>query len=104
MIFFKTFLGHSTPNHILSSKIDETIKWLIEERFIRKLDIDEDYLTARENQQLDSSKDWDDSIPAWATAAQGIPGVEVSEQVDFQPSQEHQPAIRLNLGLAQRTT
>ena len=74
MIFSATFLGHSTPNHILSSKIDETIKWLIEERFIRKLGIDEDYLTARENQQLDSSKDWDDSIPAWATAAQGIPG------------------------------
>ena len=48
--FSATFLGHSTPNHILSSKIDETVKWLIEERFIRKLGIDDDYLNVRENQ------------------------------------------------------
>ncbi|MEC8312334.1 MAG: DEAD/DEAH box helicase [Candidatus Thermoplasmatota archaeon] len=98
--FSATFLGHSTPNHILSSKIDETVKWLIEERFIRKLGIDEDYLTARENQQLDSSKDWNDSIPAWATAAQGIPGVEVSEQVDFQPESRTSAYNKVEFGFS----
>ena len=44
-----TFLGYSTPKHILTEKIDDTLNWLLEERFIRKLGVDDDYLA---NEQI----------------------------------------------------
>ena len=78
--FAATFLGHSTPNQVLSDKIDETIRWLVEERFIRKLGIDDDYVINQSESDVDGVEKWDDSIPLWASAAQSIPGVEVAEQ------------------------
>ena len=78
--FAATFLGHSTPNQVLNDKIDETIRWLVEERFIRKLGIDDDYVINQSESDVDGVEKWDDSIPLWASAAQSIPGVEVAEQ------------------------
>ena len=74
-----TFLGHSTPKHILHEKIDQTLNWLIDERFIRKMGIDEDYTAKRADSKIDDSDDWDDNIPLWATTAQNVPGVEILE-------------------------
>ncbi|MEC7178319.1 MAG: helicase-related protein, partial [Candidatus Thermoplasmatota archaeon] len=77
--FESTFLGHSTPKHILTEKIDETLNWLIEERFIRQLGIDDDYLAKRADSKIDENDDWDDNVPIWASTAQNIPGVEILE-------------------------
>ena len=71
-----TFLGYSTPKPILNEKIDQTINWLIQERFIRKLGLDEEYINKRADSIIDDSDDWDDTIPLWASAAKNIPGVE----------------------------
>ena len=74
-----TFLGHSTPKHILTEKIDETLNWLLEERFIRQIGIDEDYIAKRADSKINEEEDWDDNIPIWASTAQNIPGVEILE-------------------------
>ncbi len=78
--FAATFLGHSIPKQILTDKIDDTLNWLIQERFIRKLGVDDDYLKLRPDYEDLPSHDWDDNIPLWASAAKNISGVEVSEQ------------------------
>ena len=52
-----TFLGHSTPKHILTEKIDQTLNWLIDERFIRKLGIDEVYTAKRADSRVDGADD-----------------------------------------------
>ena len=74
-----TFLGHSTPKHILTEKIDQTLDWLIDERFIRKLGIDDEYIAKRADDQINEDDDWDDNIPIWASTAQNIAGVEILE-------------------------
>ena len=72
-----TFLGYSTPKHILTEKIDDTLNWLLEERFIRKLGLDDDYLAKRADSKFDEYDDWDDNVPIWASTAKDIPGVEI---------------------------
>ena len=72
-----TFLGYSTPKHILTEKIDDTLNWLLEERFIRKLGVDDDYLAKRADSKFDEYDDWDDNVPIWASTAKDIPGVEI---------------------------
>ena len=84
--FEATFLGHSTPKHILKEKIDQTIDWLIEERFIRKLGVDEQYTIKRADSVVDKNDEWDDTIPLWASAAKSIAGVEVTEQSGSNPT------------------
>ena len=74
-----TFLGYSTPKHILTEKIDDTLNWLLEERFIRKLGVDDDYLAKRADSKFDEYDDWDDNVPIWASTAKDIPGVEISD-------------------------
>ena len=80
-----TFLGHSTPKHILTEKIDQTLDWLIDERFIRKLGIDEEYIAKRADDQINDDDDWDDNIPIWASTAQNIAGVEILENNKAEP-------------------
>ena len=74
-----TFLGHSTPKHILREKVDETLNWLLGERFIRQLGVDEGYIAKRTDSKINEEEDWDDNIPMWASIAQNIPGVEIVE-------------------------
>ena len=55
------------------------LHWLVEERFIRRLGVDESYASRRAD--LEASKDddeeWDDETPIWASIAQSTEGVEI---------------------------
>tara|TARA_B100000003_G_scaffold206305_1_gene221584 strand:- start:12 stop:2618 length:2607 start_codon:yes stop_codon:yes gene_type:complete len=77
--FESTFLGHSISNNILNERIDDMLKWLVEERFIRKLGVDESYAGKRADKELESSEEWDDNMPAWATIAHSTTGVELAK-------------------------
>ena len=61
----------------MTEKIDDTLNWLLEERFIRKLGVDDDYLAKRADSKFDEYDDWDDNVPIWASSAKDIPGVEI---------------------------
>lgn len=74
-----TFLGFSTPKHILKEKIDQTLTWLTEQRFIRKVGVDKSYSEARADKVADID-DWDDSVPAWAMVARSTQGVEMTNE------------------------
>jgi len=77
--FDSTFLGHSTPKNILAQKIDDTLNWLTEERFIRKLGVDKEYSESRADKEIFEKEDWDDNIPAWAMVAKTTDGVGIDE-------------------------
>ena len=101
--FAATFLGHSTPSQLLNEKIDETIRWLVEERFIRKLGVDDDYVISKSGDDAEDVDHWDDSIPLWASAAQSIPGVEVSEQSMSEPSSRTSAYNKIEFGFSPAT-
>ena len=101
--FESTFLGHSTPKHILTEKIDETLNWLIEERFIRQLGIDDDYLAKRADSKIDENDDWDDNVPIWASTAQNIPGVEILESSQTERVPRKSAFTRPTLGFSVAT-
>ena len=80
--FESTFLGHSISKNILNDRIDEMLHWLVEERFIRKLGVDESYAGKRADKGLDLSDEWDDDMPAWASIAHTTTGVELSNETE----------------------
>ena len=80
--FESTFLGHSISKNILNDRIDEMLHWLVEERFIRKLGVDESYAGKRADKGLDLSDEWDDDMPAWASIAHTTTGVELSHETE----------------------
>ncbi len=95
-----TFLGFSTPKHILKEKIDQTLTWLTEQRFIRKIGVDKTYSEARADKVVDSD-DWDDSVPAWAMVAKSTQGVEMTNEDNINNtnkfSAHNKPALGFNL-------
>lgn len=95
-----TFLGFSTPKHILKEKIDQTLTWLTEERFIRKVGVDKSYSEARADKVADID-DWDDSVPAWAMVARSTQGVEMTNEDKFNNtnkfSAHNKPVLGFNL-------
>ncbi|HII36926.1 MAG TPA: DEAD/DEAH box helicase [Candidatus Poseidoniaceae archaeon] len=101
--FAATFLGFSTPGHLLNEKIDETIRWLLEERFIRTLGVDDDYVINKSGDDAEGDDQWDDSIPLWASAAQSIPGVEVSDSTMSEPSSKTSAYNNIEFGFSPAT-
>lgn len=97
--FAATFLGYSTPQQILYDKIDETLQWLVQERFIRKLGVDDDYLLSRDDKG--AVNEWDDNIPVWASVAQDIPGVEVSQEPGIEPEVKSSAYNKVEFGFSQ---
>lgn len=95
-----TFLGFSTPKHILKEKIDQTLTWLTEERFIRKIGVDRSYSEARADKIVDSD-DWDDNVPAWAMVAKSTHGVELNNETRSSDTNKftahNKPALGFNL-------
>jgi len=95
-----TFLGFSTPKHILKEKIDQTLTWLTEERFIRKIGVDRSYSEARADKIVDSD-DWDDNVPAWAMVAKSTHGVELNNETMSSDTNKftahNKPALGFNL-------
>ncbi len=80
-----TFLGFSISKAILNERVDDMLNWLVDERFIRRLGVDESYANKRADEGIDDDDDWDDSMPVWANIAHSTVGVE------FQSPNTHKP-------------
>jgi len=83
--FQATFLGASVSPTYLKEQLDRMLDWLVAERFIRRVGIDDDYVARKADSSAASSseEDWDDELPIWASIAKSTGGV------DFQPPQSH---------------
>ena len=83
--FQATFLGASVSPTYLKEQLDRMIDWLVAERFIRRVGVDEDYAGRRADRSVEAgSEDWDDEMPIWASIAQKTGGVDL--RADAQPS------------------
>ena len=52
------------------------LNWLVDERFIRRLGVDESYANKRADEGINDDEDWDDNMPVWANIAHSTMGVE----------------------------
>ena len=88
--FSATFLGASMPKLVLNERLDEMLNWLVEERFIRRVGVDEGYATRRADSKAADleSEDWDDDLPIWASIAKSMGGVELNSPPRPSPVQE----------------
>ena len=83
--FQATFLGASVSPTYLKEQLDRMIDWLVAERFIRRIGVDEDYAARRADRSVEAgAEDWDDEMPIWASIAQKTGGVDL--QTEPQPS------------------
>lgn len=75
--FSSTFLGSTMAPSQLRERLNTMLDWLVEERFVRKVGIDEHFTAHWLNEDVNSEGEeaWDDSLPAWATPAQDTVGV-----------------------------
>ena len=46
------------------------LDWLVEERFLRRLGVDETYEARRQDRVIDEDETWDDDVPVWVNVAQ----------------------------------
>lgn len=99
--FSSTFLGSTMAPSQLRERLNTMLDWLVEERFVRKVGIDEHFTAHWLNRDLNSKEDeaWDDSLPAWATPAQETVGVQWSASPIAAPksnshrSAHHNPSL-----------
>ncbi|HII22221.1 MAG TPA: hypothetical protein HA307_05785, partial [Candidatus Poseidoniaceae archaeon] len=77
--FQATFLGASVSPTYLKEQLDRMLDWLVEERFIRRVGIDDDYVARRADKSAEDGleEDWDDEMPIWASIAQSTGGVDL---------------------------
>ena len=75
--FSSTFLGSTMAPSQLRERLNTMLDWLVEERFVRKVGIDEHFTAHWLNEDVNSEGEeaWDDSLPAWATPAHETVGV-----------------------------
>jgi helicase len=106
--FSSTFLGSTMAPSQLRERINTMLDWLVEERFVRKVGIDEHFTAHWLNGDVNSEDEeaWDDSLPAWATPAQETLGVGWSPgPVLSQKSPSHRSAhLNPSLGFAPATS
>lgn len=81
--FFKaTFLGYCMPTIVLEERLDKMIHWLVEERFIRRVGIDEHFSVSHNiKQQSEDISMSETHMPAWAKMADSTGGVEFQNEV-----------------------
>jgi helicase len=82
--FSKTFLSTHMESEALENQIDRVIKWLFENKMIIK---DGESEEVRKRIVLDkttksSEENWNDEIPAWASSASDVDGVEINDKQD----------------------
>ena len=79
--FRSTFLATQMSYDTLNGKLDETIRWLVENgMIIRDGESDAVADKIRENPVYSTEdEDWSDEIPSWADSAASVLGVELSE-------------------------
>ena len=106
--FSSTFLGSTMAPSQLRERLNTMLDWLVEERFVRKVGVDEHFTAHWLNKDLNSQGDeaWDDSLPAWATPAQETVGVQWSANPIAAPkSTSHRSAhISPSLGFTPATS
>lgn len=78
--FDATFLGTTMPTQQLHERLNSMLDWLVEERFLRRLGVDETYEMRRKDRAIDDDESWDDEVPAWVNVAQEAGGVSLSEE------------------------
>lgn len=76
--FFKaTFLGYCMPIEVLEERLDKMLNWLIEERFVRRVGVDQHFTVNRDPSDNSEKKtDVATQMPAWAKMADSTGGVE----------------------------
>ena len=106
--FSSTFLGSTMAPSQLRERLNTMLDWLVEERFVRKVGVDEHFTAHWLNNNLDSQGEeaWDDSLPAWATPAQDTVGVQWSASPVAAPKSNSHRSAHLNpsLGFAPATS
>ena len=106
--FSSTFLGSTMAPSQLRERLNTMLDWLVEERFIRKVGVDEHFTAHWLNNNLDSQGEeaWDDSLQAWATPAQETVGVQWSASPIAAPKSNSHRSAHLNpsLGFAPATS
>ena len=106
--FSSTFLGSTMAPSQLRERLNTMLDWLVEERFVRKVGVDEHFTAHWLNNNLDSQGEeaWDDSLPAWATPAQETVGVQWSASPVAAPKSNSHRSAHLNpsLGFAPATS
>ena len=104
--FFKaTFLGHCMSSAVLVERLDNMLNWLIDERFIRRVGIDEHFSMSHGLKEK-SVEVSDTHMPAWAKIADSTGGVEwnferESERPHSQRSSAH---TKVSLGFTNAST
>ena len=78
--FDATFLGTTMPTTQLQERLDSMLDWLVEERFLRRLGVDESYEMRRQDRAIDEIESWDDNVPVWVNVAQESGGVSLREE------------------------
>ena len=106
--FQATFLGASVSRTYLKEQLDRMLDWLVAERFIRRVGLDEDYAARRADQKTDGDEeeDWDDEMPIWATIAQNTGGVGLqspSQEPHGSPVRGDSAFTKASLGFTQAT-
>ena len=84
------------------------LDWLVEERFIRRVGIDDDYVARRADKSVEDGleEDWDDEMPIWASIAQSTGGVDLqspSNSLTTQTSRGESAFSKASLGFTQAT-
>ena len=93
--FDATFLGTTMPTSQLHERLDSMLDWLVEERFLRRLGIDESYELRRQDRAVDEEESWDDDVPVWVNVAQDSGGVRLVEErtASVLPSSHGKPSL-----------
>ena len=73
------------PTSQLQERLDSMLDWLVEERFLRRLGVDDSYELRRQNQAIDEDETWDDEVPSWVSVAQDSGGVTLNEETTTAP-------------------
>ncbi len=66
--FARTFLATQWPAGELLERLGAILDWLVDERFLRRLDANPAYVPPAD---VDEEEHWDDDVPAWAAPAHG---------------------------------
>ncbi len=93
--FDATFLGTTMPNTQLQERLDSMLEWLVEERFLRRLGVDESYELRRQDRAIDKDETWDDDVPVWVNVAQDSGGISLQEERSKTPlpSSHNKPSL-----------
>ena len=74
------------PTNQLQDRLDSMLDWLVEDRFLRRLGVDETYEARRRDQIIDEDESWDDDVPVWVNVAQESGGVTLQDERQARPA------------------